>query len=263
MALARLTSWLGTALAGVLPRQAARSFIAAVGRRDPNDVLQAFGPLLNRPVDLDHVPFDLDASGGMDFHHLAGVFASTPFDHAVIGMPVRQAAYLFGFVRQTKPRKVIEIGRHKGGSTLLIAAAMQGQGEFWSIDIGEKESRLRQEGMRPYDKQIDDLCRRSGLNATLLVGDSRTIEVDTGGEIDLAFIDGDHRYAGVKIDFERFGRRVRVGGAVLFDDAAEDRGFATHVDTVGRIVVEVVATGKFKRVRTVNRLAHIERVEAD
>lgn len=262
MALTRLNTWLGTTLANLLPRQAARSLISAVGRRDPNDVHQAFGPLLNRPVDLDHVAFDLDATGGMEFHHLAGLFASTPFDHAVVGMPVRQAAYLFGFVRQSRPRKVVEIGRHKGGSTMLIAAAMQGEGEFWSIDIGEKESRLRQQGMRPYDTQIDDLIRRSGLKATLLVGDSRTLDVDTG-EVDIAFIDGDHSYEGVKIDFERFGRRVRVGGAVLFDDAAEDRRFATHVDTVGRLVEEIVATGRFKLVRTVNRLAHIERVKAD
>ncbi len=262
MALTRLNSWLGTTLANVLPRQAARSFITTVGRRDPNDVHEAFGPLLNRAVDLDHVPFDLEAPDGMEFHHLAGLFASTPFDHAVIGMPVRQAAYLFGFVRQTRPRKVIEIGRHKGGSTMLIAAAMHGEGEFWSIDIGEKESRLRQAGMRPYDEQIQDLCRRAGLNATLLVGDSRTLEIATD-QIDMAFIDGDHSYEGVKIDFERFGRRVRVGGAVLFDDAVEDRGFGTHVDTVGRLVGEIVAAGRFKLVRTVNRLAHIERVKAD
>ncbi len=261
MALTRLNMWLGATLASVLPRAAARSFISAVGKRDPNDVHQAFGPLLNRAVDLDHVAFDFESSQGMEFHHLAGLFASTPFDHAVIGMPVRQAAYLFGFVRETQPRKVVEIGRHKGGSTLMIAAAMRAQGEFWSIDIGEKESRLRQTGMRPYDEQIADLCRRSGLNATLLVGDSRVIEINTGA-LDMVFIDGDHSYEGAKIDFERFGGRVRVGGSVLFDDAAEDRGFATHVDTVGRLVKEIVATGKFRLVRTVNRLAHIERVQA-
>lgn len=262
MPLRRLNTALGSALARLLPRDAARSLIAAIGRRSPNEVHEAFGPLLNRAVDLDHVAFDFDPSAGMEFHHLAGLFSSTPFDHAVIGMPVRQAAYLFGFVRQSRPSKVVEIGRHKGGSTMLIAAGMQGHGEFWSIDIGEKEARLRRDGMRPYDTQIMDLCRRSGLKATLLVGDSRTIEVDTG-EIDVAFIDGDHSYEGVKVDFERFGRRVRVGGAVLFDDAAEDRGFTTHTDTVGRLVDEVVATGKFKLVRTVNRLAHIERVARD
>jgi predicted O-methyltransferase YrrM len=262
MPLTRLNNLFGTALARVLPRGAARSFISEVGHRNPNDVHEAFGPLLNRAVDLDHVPFDFDPSGGMEFHHLAGLFSSTPFDHAVVGMPVRQSAYLFGFVRQSRPAKVIEIGRHKGGSTMLIAAGMQGRGEFWSIDIGEKEARLRRDGMRSYDAQIEELCRRAGLTVTLLVGDSRTIEVDTG-RVDIVFIDGDHSYEGVKIDFERFGRRVRVGGAVLFDDAAADRGFVTHTDTVGRLVEEIVAAGKFKLVRTVNRLAHIERVAED
>lgn len=259
MVMDRLNLWLGTTLATVLPRKAAQGVIAEVGRRRPNDVVEAFAPLFNRAGDLDHIPFDLQTPAGIQFEHMAGLFASTPFDHAVIGMPVRQAAYIFGFVRQAKPECVVEIGRHKGGSTLLIAGAMRGQGQFWSIDIGEKEQRLRRPGMRPYDQQIDDLCARLGLKATLLIGDSRTIQVDTG-EIDLALIDGDHSYEGVRIDFERFGRRVRVGGAVFFDDACDDRQFQTHADTVGRLVDEIVAAGRFKRVKNVNRLAHIERV---
>lgn len=262
MALEGVTSWVGSALATILPRRAAQSFIGAIGRRRPNDVVEAFAPLLNRSVDLDSMPFDLETTDGVQFEQLSGLFASTPFDHAVIGMPVRQAAYIFGFVRQTKPRRVVEIGRHKGGSTLVIASAMQGQGEFWSIDIGEKEQRLRRLDMRPYDRQIESLCERLGLRVTLLTGDSRTIEVDTG-EIDLALIDGDHSYEGVRIDFERFGRRVRLGGSVFFDDACSDRHFQTHNDTVGRLVEEIVEAGRFKFVKIVNRLAHLERIHPD
>ena len=93
----------------------------------------------------------------------------------------------------------------------------------------------------------------------LLVGDSRTIEVDTG-EVDLVFIDGDHSYEGVKNDFERFGKRVRIGGAMLFDDAFDEGIFKTHSDTVGRVVQGIVAEGEFKLVKAVNRLAHLERV---
>jgi hypothetical protein len=74
------------------------------------------------------------------------------------------------------------------------------------------------------------------------------------------FIDGDHSYEGVRNDFERFGRRVRVGGAVLFDDACSEGSFETHSATVGRLVDEIVAGGDFKMAKAVNRLAHLERI---
>ncbi|MGH8102953.1 MAG: O-methyltransferase [bacterium] len=207
------------------------------------------------------MPFDLSIEGRLQFEQLAGLFASTSLDHAVIFMPIRQAAYLFGLIRQTKARKVIEIGRYKGGSTLVIAAAMDGEGEFWSIDLGDKESRLHDRSVcRPFDEQIAEACARLGLQVNLLVGDSRTIEVGTG-EVDMVFIDGDHSYEGVKSDFERFGKRVRLGGAVLFDDAFDKGLFKTHSDTVGRLVAEIVAEGQFRLVKAVNRLAHLEKVK--
>jgi len=175
-------------------------------------------------------------------------------------MTVRQTAYLFGLVRRMKARRVIEIGRYKGGSTLTIAAAMSGEGTFWSIDLGEKEARLHRRGTsRTFDDEIRDICARFGLSVTLLVGDSRTIEVETG-EVDLVFIDGDHSYEGVKNDFERFGRRVKVGGAVLFDDACDEAVFHTHSESVGKLLDEIVAQQSFRLVKSVNRLAHIERV---
>lgn len=256
----RAQQWLGAVLASALPQTAARAFVSRLAERDPHAILEAFGPHLNRKPNLDNMPFDLSMEGRLQFEHLAGLFASTSLDHAVISMPIRQAAYLFGLIRQTKARKVIEIGRYKGGSTLVIAAAMGGEGEFWSIDIGDKEARLHDSKLcRPFDQQIADACTRLGLQVNLLVGDSRKIEVDTG-EIDLVFIDGDHSYEGVKNDFERFGKRVRIGGAVLFDDALDEGLFKTHSDTVGRLVQEIVAEGQFRLVKAVNRLAHLERV---
>lgn len=249
----------GAGLAAVLPVGVRRSFVDWLCRRHPQVIVDALGRRLNREPDLEHMPFDLPVGGPLQFEHLAGLFASTPLDHAVISMTIRQAAYLFGLVRTMPARRVIEVGRYKGGSTLVIAAAMAGEGEFWSIDVGEKETRLRERGtVRPYDEQLRDVCRRFGLKVHLVVGDSRVVQVDTG-EVDLVLIDGDHSYEGVRNDFERFGQRVRVGGAILFDDAVDDGLFTAHSDTVGRLVREVVSGGQFRLVTTVNRLAHVER----
>jgi len=258
----RVERWLGQLLATTIPQTTARTFVSHVVKRDPNALLDAFGPHLNRNPNIDNMPFDLPIDGEMRFEHLAGLFASTSLDHAVISMPIRQAAYLFGLIRQTKARKVIEIGRYKGGSTLVIAGAMDGEGQFWSIDLGDKEARLHDRSLcRPFDEQIADASARLGLQVNLLVGDSRTIQVDTG-EVDLVFIDGDHSYEGVKSDFERFGKRVRIGGGVLFDDAFDEDLFKTHSETVGQLVQEILTEGEFRLVKVVDRLAHLERLNA-
>lgn len=138
---------------------------------------------------------------------------------------------------------------------------MQGRGKLWSIDIGEKEERFRgtAAGRRTWDEQIQSFCDRFGLDVEIIVGDSRTMELDTGGEVDLVFIDGDHSYEGALNDFERFGRRVRVGGAVLFDDYANETHFSTP-DSVGFAVADATQDGSYRLVKTVDRLAHVERV---
>ena len=79
-------------------------------------------------------------------------------------------------------------------------------------------------------------------------------------EVDLVLIDGDHSYDGARSDFERFGRRVRIGGAVLFDDAFDHPVFrTTHSSGVPRLVREIQAQGDFTLVRVVDRLAHLSR----
>lgn len=244
-----------------LQKRIDRWLAAQLLKRDPQILLEALAPCLNRKPMLETMPFDLPVNGSLQFEHLAGLFSSTSLDHAVISMTIRQAAYLFGLVRQMKARKVIEIGRYKGGSTLLLAAAMNGEGELWSIDIGEKERRLSNDSTsRSFDEQISELFKRFGLKVHLLSGDSRIIDIDTR-EIDLVLIDGDHTYEGVKNDFERFGKRTRIGGAVLFDDVFDTGIFKSHSETVGQLVNEAIASGEFQLAQRVDRLAHLERIK--
>ena len=245
----------------LLPKKTLQACAHRLFERDPQSLLEVLGPHLNRKPNLDNMSFDLPTKGSLNFEHLAGLFASTSLDHAVISLPIRQAAYLFGMIRKMKACKVVEIGRYKGGSTLLIAGAMNGEGEFWSIDVGGKESRLHDGNTRPFDEQLADICKQFGLSVHIIVGDSRTVDIDPG-EVDLVFIDGDHSYGGVRNDFERFGRRVRVGGAVLLDDAFDDGFFRTHDEAVARFVQETVAGNEFELVKVINRMAHLERIRS-
>ena len=225
---------------------------------DPPAFLEAVAREVNPGPSVSAIPQDLETSDRLEFEDLAGLFSSSILNHGAISMPIRQAAYVYGVVRRSGARTAIEIGRWRGGSTILLAAALGPGGKVWSIDLGEKEARsLGSAG--GLDAQTDAFCKRHGLEVALLVGDSRTIEVDTG-EVDVVLIDGEHSYDAAHNDFERFGRRVRVGGAVLFDDVADDPIIPALRGEVDRAVDEAVADGDFVLRRVVDRLAHVERI---
>lgn len=242
-----------------LPRRTKIRVADRLWHMDPNLILQGIGPHLNRPPQMSMMDYDLNPSGQIEFYHLAQLFHSSNLNHGIISATIRQAAYLFGLARTMPAKKVIEIGRYKGGTTLVLGAAMSQSGQFWSIDLGRKQGRLEHAGPSFDEMLQQQLDRMSLTHVQLLVGDSRTIEVDTG-EVDLVFIDGDHSYEGVKNDFERFGRRVRVGGAVLFDDAFATKYFQGRVNEVGRLIEEICTQGNFELVQGVDRLAHLRRV---
>jgi hypothetical protein len=132
-------------------------------------------------------------------------------------------------------------------------------GKLWSIDIGEKAERLLEISAAQVDSETAEFCRRFGLDVELLVGDSRKIEVETG-EVDIVFVDGDHTYEGVRADVNRFGARLRVGGSLLLDDVSTTSSSPTTPESVGLLVGELEAAGDFRLVKSVDRLAHLERV---
>jgi predicted O-methyltransferase YrrM len=256
---ARLPSLLARAAAAVPSHAFRRQFVELTLERDPDAVLQPVGAAQNRAPRLATAPVDLDPQGRLDFEDLAGLFASSMLNHGVIGMTIRQAAYVFGLARRSGARKAIEVGRWRGGSTVVLAAAIGQHGKVWSIDVGEKEARVLAERPGTLDEQTRAFCERFGLNVELLVGDSRTLEVDTG-VVDLVLVDGDHTYEGVRSDVDRFGRRVRVGGALLLDDAYHAFFAPGHPESAGRVATELEHEGDFRLVKAVDRLAHLERV---
>lgn len=226
---------------------------------DPDAIVEAVGPALNRRPTLTAMPLDLEPEERLEFEDLAGLFASTSLNHGVVGMTIRQVAYIFGLARRSGARKAIEIGRWRGGSAIALAAAIGPEGTVWSIDSGEKATRVFPAAHRAFDEEALAFSERFRLDVRLLVGDSHEIDVETG-EVDIVLIDGDHSYEGTRTDFEQFGRRVRVGGHLLFDDAFDGLFAPGHPDTVGRVVEELHAGDEFRLRARVDRLAHFERI---
>jgi hypothetical protein len=52
--------------------------------------------------------------------------------------------------------------------------------------------------------------------------------VKLGGQIGLAYIDGDHSYEQSRKDFENIDRYLKVGGFVIFDDSADWTAWGSH-----------------------------------
>jgi predicted O-methyltransferase YrrM len=235
-----------------------RALLERIYERDWETADAWIGGRTSGPMTLERAPFDLEPNGQLEFEDLAGLLPSTPLAYGVALMTPRQLAYLFGLARRSDARTAIEIGRYKGGGTIALAAGMGKDGTLWSIDDGSLEVAWeREEQAAPYDDQIRDLCHRFALDVRLLVGDSRTLELDVD-DVGLVLIDGDHSYEGVKSDFERWGKRVRVGGHVLLDDAYPLGRYRRGCDDIQRVVQEALDEGHFRLRRVVDRLAHLE-----
>ena len=194
---------------------------------------------------------DLPLRRPLDFSHFAGLFNDTKLSQGVVLQPIRQAAYLFGSLRSRQPGRVLEIGRYRGGTTLLLAAAMDGHGMLYSIDNGSHERWLFGESGK-FDGMLKEKLQSLGLSAELLVGDSSTLRPGIDA-VDVLIIDGGHTYDAVKRDIETFCPLVVPGGWVFADDFFSD-------PRVQRAWQDSTDPSQWRLVRRVVRMAHMERL---
>ena len=172
------------------------------------------------------------------FEDLAFMFSSNQLNHGVASLQIDEAALLFRLARDVETGPVAEIGRFKGGSTVVFASALPGGVELWSYDFHVAlRSDMPGEAL---DAELRAALERFGLDGKvhLLVADSRTADPPPG-ELELLFIDGDHSYDGAKADFDRWSAFVRPGGHVLLHDAVDTGGYGNVYPGVARLVGEI------------------------
>ena len=188
------------------------------------------------------------------FEDLAFLFSSTILAHGVASLRLDEAAYLFRLVRDEQPNVAVEIGRYRGGSTLLLAAALE-HGVLHSYDIETRQGRSGEE----LDHELMVVLDWFGLSekVRLHVEDSHTV-APIDSHIDLLFIDGDHTESGVRADFERWAPLVPPGGHVLFHDAVDAPDFVSPAHRGPRSVVMEVSDD-FERRDGAGSIAHFVR----
>ena len=106
---------------------------------------------------------------------------------------------------------IVEIGRARGGSTLLFSMS-NSKVNIFSIDI-----------CNAYDEYLNALFRvlKCGQNVNLMVGDANYVHktiVDTKLIFDFLFIDGDHSYQACLDDITTWYPSLMPGGIVVFHD---------------------------------------------
>lgn len=126
-----------------------------------------------------------------------------------------EIACLFEIVKALEPATVCEIGAAGCGTTFLFARAAAANSLVISLDMELEEAR----------RHASSLFAREGQTVVCLKADSHRPETVrevegllAGRPLDFLFIDGDHSYEGVGIDFEMYAPLVRPGGLIAFHD---------------------------------------------
>ncbi len=125
-------------------------------------------------------------------------------------------------VAKRPPRRVVEIGTAGGGSFFLFTRVATEDAVLISADL---PSGMFGGGYPRWRGRLIQSFGRPKQRVHLLRADSHTPETFNtikgllGGEpIDFLFIDGDHRYEGVKADYEMYSPLVTRGGLIGFHD---------------------------------------------
>jgi predicted O-methyltransferase YrrM len=121
-----------------------------------------------------------------------------------------------------KPKVILEIGTASGGTLFLFSHVASDGATVISIDLpGGRFGG----GYPAWRTLLYESFALPGQQLHLLRADSHkrdTLEqvklILGGREIDFLFVDGDHRYEGVKRDFEMYSPLVSEGGIIAFHD---------------------------------------------
>ncbi len=142
---------------------------------------------------------------------------------------VWELASLVSVVRGLRPRTVLEIGTYRGGTLACWSALATAEAHLICIDRMDAEFSVPAEAA--HRAHLRGLIR-PGQRLTFLALDSQspsTLQAVTdalaAATLDLLWIDGDHRDAGVRRDFALYSPLVRAGGLIAFHDIHPDPAF--------------------------------------
>jgi cephalosporin hydroxylase len=180
------------------------------------------------------------------------------FSFQAFGVSIKPAqvkyeiAKLLEIVAELKPKVVLEIGTAGGGTLFLFTRVADPEAKIISLDLpggpfGGGYPRWKIPLYKSFSKEGQKiyLIRRNSHDPQTL----REVKGILGDEkVDFLFIDGDHTYDGVKMDFEMYSPLVKKGGIIAFHDIVH--GSPKNVGGVPRFWAEI--KHKYRCVELVN-----------
>jgi len=129
---------------------------------------------------------------------------------------------LISRVRALNPVTIVEIGTHMGGTLHCWSRIMPADGRLVSLDLPADPNESR------TTVPVLEKIVLGGTQKTTFIRDSshfpqtrdKVVSALENRPVDFLFIDGDHSYVGVKMDFEMYRSLVRSGGLIAFHDIA-------------------------------------------
>ena len=132
--------------------------------------------------------------------------------------------FLYGFVSLIRPKRILEIGTHRGASTIAMAMALRDEGledsRIISVDI-----------IKSYLEIAAEQIERLGLSKYVELVHGNSSMVRNYPFFDVVFIDGNHSYEGCKRDFENVKDKATY---IILHDAVSTEDVAKLVKEISR-----------------------------
>ncbi len=149
----------------------------------------------------------------------------------------------------------VEIGTYKGGSAALISKYLSENVRLTTIDIFDKPPRgsIPPDGKLPtYEDARSTIIKEGNIKKVKIIkGVSWSVVKKWKKNIDILFIDGDHRYKAVKRDFNIWEPYVIKGGYILIHDI--------NFPGISKVFKEILENPKFLLKERSGNLAVIEK----
>lgn len=166
---------------------------------------------------------------------------------------------LYNLAKNCKKGAIVEIGSWKGKSTICLGSgSLVGKKlKVYAIDphTGSDEQKIKGKNIWTFDEFKKNI-KNVGLDDMIvpIVKTSKEASDDFDEDVGLLFIDGDHSYDMVKLDFDLWYPKVRYGGIIAFHDS-------TNYDSVAHFVRKYVyKSNNFKNVGLVGSITFGQKV---
>jgi predicted O-methyltransferase YrrM len=148
----------------------------------------------------------------------------------------------------------LEIGSYLGASTTYLGVGLaQIRGRLVCVDTWKNDGGMPESGNDTFSTFCSNVAP---LRGTVFPVRKRAEDLsveDLAGALDLAFIDGDHSYAGAKRDLDLVKDRIKPGALVYVHDCV-------HFQGVSQVVGEALASGDWQLAGHIDNLLALRRM---